>query len=83
MVYERLSQQKITLWLPNWGIKEELIRWQNDIILMTNICTTICVSTSFHHKLYIWGYHDHALIPPVGNIYNIIIPYKYAYYVIE
>jgi hypothetical protein len=31
----------------------------------------------------IWGYHDHALIPPVGNIYNIIIPYKYVYYVIE
>ena len=43
--------KKITLWLPNWVIKEELIRWQNDIILMTNICTTICVSTSFHHKL--------------------------------
>ena len=31
----------------------------------------------------IWGYHHHALIPPVGNINNISIPYKYVYYVIE
>lgn len=30
----------------------------------------------------IWGYDDHVLIHPVGNMYNIIIPYKYAYYVI-
>lgn len=29
----------------------------------------------------IWGYDDHVLIHPVGNMYNIIIPYKYAYYV--
>jgi len=63
MVYERLSQQKVTLWLPNWGIKEtdmtstiyvnwKFIRWQNDIILMTNMYNNMCnASDSFHHKL--------------------------------